>query len=138
MKNTTASREQCSKGKHILLDLQYDPASIDITSKDLMDSIFEIMIYSITTLSNMKIVDARKHELFQPPGFTTFICLDESHCSCHSYTDIGLLSLDLYTCGPTNPVVVMENIQTEIKKIIPTIEVKYINIVKRFHYDVSP
>lgn len=123
-----------NKGRHVLLDLQYNPTSISIDTKLLMDNIFKIIGHSISTMSNMTIVDARFYELFQPPGFTIFYALDESHCSCHSYTDIGLLSLDLFTCGNTNPEVIMENIQVKIQKIIPDIEIKYINVVNRFHF----
>jgi S-adenosylmethionine/arginine decarboxylase-like enzyme len=127
-------KKYLTKGKHVLLDLQYNPTSINISPKDLMDIIFNIIGKSILTLSKMTIVDARKYELAIPPGFTIFYCLDESHCSCHSYTDTGLLSLDCYTCGPTDPAFIMENIQKEITKIIPSIEVTYINIVHRFNY----
>lgn len=123
-----------TKGRHVLLDLQYNPSKNQLTPKILMNNIFKIIGISISTLSNMTVVDARFYELFEPPGFTIFYSLDESHCSCHSYTDIGLLSLDLFTCGNTDPAVIMENIQKEIQKIIPDTEVKYINIVNRFHH----
>ena len=137
-------KKYLTKGKHVLLDLQYDTSihapsvaggrDPPISPKDLMNLIFNIIGKSISSLSNMTVVDSRKFELFVPPGFTIFYCLDESHCSCHSYTDNGLLSLDCYTCGITDPAVIMENIQKEITKIIPTIEVTYINIVRRFNH----
>jgi len=38
-----------------------------------------------------------------PPGFTAMVLLDESHCSVHSYADLGLIALDVFTCGKTNP-----------------------------------
>jgi len=38
-----------------------------------------------------------------PPGFTTVVLLDESHCSAHSYADLGLIAIDVFTCGRTNP-----------------------------------
>ena len=34
-----------------------------------------------------------------PPGFTAVVVLDESHCSCHTYADLGLIALDVFTCG---------------------------------------
>jgi S-adenosylmethionine decarboxylase len=38
-----------------------------------------------------------------PPGFAAVIMLDESHCSAHSYADLGLIAMDLFTCGHTDP-----------------------------------
>ena len=37
------------------------------------------------------------------PGFTAAILLDESHCTAHSYADLGLMALDMFTCGTTDP-----------------------------------
>jgi S-adenosylmethionine/arginine decarboxylase-like enzyme len=31
------------------------------------------------------------------------VLLDESHCSAHAYSDEGLLALDIFTCGNTDP-----------------------------------
>jgi S-adenosylmethionine decarboxylase len=38
-----------------------------------------------------------------PPGFTAVVLLDESHCSAHSYAPLGLLAMDIFTCGQTDP-----------------------------------
>jgi S-adenosylmethionine decarboxylase len=38
-----------------------------------------------------------------PPGCTAIVMLDESHCSVHTYADLGLMALDVFTCGNTNP-----------------------------------
>ncbi len=29
--------------------------------------------------------------------------LDESHCSVHTYADLGLMAFDFFTCGHTDP-----------------------------------
>ncbi len=49
-----------------------------------------------------------------PPGFTAVVVLDESHCSCHTYADLGLVALDVFTCGRTNPRDVLAYIREEI------------------------
>ena len=49
-----------------------------------------------------------------PPGFTAVIVLDESHCSAHTYADLGLVALDVFTCGNTDPHRVLEFIREEI------------------------
>ena len=38
-----------------------------------------------------------------PPGFAAVVMLDESHCSAHSYADLGLIAMDMFTCGTTDP-----------------------------------
>ena len=49
-----------------------------------------------------------------PPGFTAVVVLDESHCSCHTYADLGLIALDVFTCGKTDPQDVLHFIREEI------------------------
>jgi S-adenosylmethionine decarboxylase len=49
-----------------------------------------------------------------PPGFTAFVLLDESHCSAHSYADLGLIALDLFTCGNTDPNRVLHYLRQEL------------------------
>ena len=38
-----------------------------------------------------------------PAGCTAIVMLDESHVSIHTYADLGLLALDVFTCGGTDP-----------------------------------
>ena len=54
-------------------------------------------------------------------GFTSVILLDESHITCHSYTKQGLLALDVFTCGKTNPEIISNYIKEKL-------EIKYPNI----------
>jgi len=42
------------------------------------------------------------------------VVLDESHCSCHTYADLGLIALDVFTCGRTDPQDVLHFIREEI------------------------
>jgi len=49
-----------------------------------------------------------------PPGFTAAIVLDESHCTAHSYADLGLIAMDVFTCGKTDPRDVLRYIREEI------------------------
>lgn len=49
-----------------------------------------------------------------PPGFTAVVLLDESHCSAHTYADLGLIAMDVFTCGDTNPRDVLRYIQEEL------------------------
>ena len=38
-----------------------------------------------------------------PPGFAAVVLIDESHITAHCYADRGLLAIDCFTCGKTNP-----------------------------------
>lgn len=49
-----------------------------------------------------------------PPGFTAVIVLDESHCSAHTYADLGLIALDVFTCGSTDPRDLLAYIREEV------------------------
>ena len=49
-----------------------------------------------------------------PPGFTAMVLLDESHVSAHCYADLGLIALDVFTCGETNPADVLRYMQEDV------------------------
>ena len=38
-----------------------------------------------------------------PPGFAAVVLIDESHITAHCYADRGLLAIDCFTCGDTDP-----------------------------------
>ncbi len=46
-----------------------------------------------------------------PPGCTAIVMLDESHCSVHTYADLGLMAFDMFTCGTTEPRDVWAHVQ---------------------------
>ena len=49
------------------------------------------------------------------PGFTAMVLLDESHCSAHTYADLGQIAMDIFTCGKTSPEKILEFIREEIE-----------------------
>ena len=49
-----------------------------------------------------------------PPGCTAIVMLDESHCSVHTYADLGLVAMDVFTCGSTNPRDIWEFVRSEM------------------------
>lgn len=49
-----------------------------------------------------------------PPGFAALVMLDESHCSAHTYADLGLIAMDIFTCGKTDPRIVFRYIREEL------------------------
>jgi S-adenosylmethionine decarboxylase len=49
-----------------------------------------------------------------PPGCTAVVMLDESHCSVHTYADLGLMAFDVFTCGSTDPREVWAHVQKKL------------------------
>lgn len=56
-----------------------------------------------------------------PPGFASVCLLNESHITAHCYSDMGLMAVDIFTCGsdPSATERVAEHIAAHIKSILP-------------------
>jgi len=55
-------------------------------------------------------------EKFEPQGVTLLALLAESHCSLHSWPELGYAAIDLYTCGDTtNSHKAAEFLKTKLK-----------------------
>jgi S-adenosylmethionine decarboxylase len=65
-------------------------------------------------------------------GFTSVILLDESHITCHSYTKKGLLALDVFTCGQTDPEIISNYIKDKLELKYPNIKCTSSNVHRRF------
>lgn len=65
-------------------------------------------------------------------GFTSVILLNESHLTAHAYTKRGLLAIDCFTCGDTNPSAVVAYIRNEILDRYPDIHITNFCNNKRF------
>ena len=48
------------------------------------------------------------------PGYTCVCLLDESHVSAHTYADLGLIALDVFTCGKTDPGRILDFMREEL------------------------
>lgn len=127
--------EYAYKGKHVFLDFIN---FYDDRLEECCQYIFDVMSESIrrTTMRNMfgKMI---KLEGDTEAGFTSVILLDESHITCHSYTQQGLLALDVFTCGRTDPNVVATFIRGEIEKKYPSIECIQHQVHCRFKHRVE-
>lgn len=128
-------------GKHVFGDFVWDVDKENkensINSEDLANNIFKIMEDAVLK-TDMTIVHKKLVILGQtpksPPGFTSIILIDESHVSAHCYSDRGLLAIDVFTCGKTDPSNVMNDIEKNIKKMYPSLSCLYNKTHNRFHY----
>jgi len=67
-----------------------------------------------------------------PAGCTAIVMLDESHCSVHTYADLGMLAMDIFTCGHTDPEVVWEFVRDRL-----SIEHASLRMVGRFAAELA-
>lgn len=99
------------KGRHLLIDCRN--VSRDICLNDQL--ILEAMARGATRAGATVISQVRYHFGHNSaPGFTAMCLLDESHCSAHCYADLGLIALDVFTCGNTDPNDVLRYIREEV------------------------
>lgn len=99
------------KGKHLLVDCQNVDRDLLLNDK----LILSVMARSAERAGANVISQCRyKFGYDSPPGFTAVCLLDESHISAHAYADLGILALDVFTCGDTDPRDVLRYIQEEL------------------------
>jgi S-adenosylmethionine decarboxylase len=84
-----------SNGRHLILDL-YD-CNPEILND--YEGLEQIMLagLSLSKANVLRIIG----EKFDPQGVTLLALLAESHCSIHTWPEIGYAAVDLYTCGDT-------------------------------------
>ena len=99
------------RGKHLLVDCRN--VSRDVCLND------GAMLGAMARAANRAGANVISQVRYQfghnsPPGFTAVVVLDESHCSAHTYADLGLIALDVFTCGHTDPADVLAYLREEI------------------------
>ncbi|GAB4269453.1 MAG: adenosylmethionine decarboxylase [Deferrisomatales bacterium] len=100
-----------SKGRHLLVDCWNVDRQVCLDDKRFL----EAMARAATRAGANVISQVRYHFGHNsPPGFTAVALLDESHVSAHSYADDGLIALDVFTCGTTDPAEVLRCLREEI------------------------
>ena len=100
-----------SKGKHLLVDCRNVPRAVCLDDKTMLATMAAAALQAgANVIGQMRY----KFGVDSPPGFAAVIMLDESHCSAHSYADDGLIAIDLFTCGTTNPRDILAAIQKKI------------------------
>ena len=94
------------KGKHLLIDCRNVDRSVCMNDGLVLNAMARAAERAGATV----IATNRYHFGHNSPaGFTAVILLDESHCSAHSYADLGLIAMDVFTCGTTEPLLTKSN-----------------------------
>ena len=100
------------KGKHLLVDCRNVARDVCLD-----DGAMLAAMARGATRAGANVISQVRYQFGHnsPPGFTAVVVLDESHCSCHTYADLGLVALDVFTCGRTDPQDVLAYIREEIE-----------------------
>ena len=119
-----------SHGKHIFLDCtEFFPAS-SFNGHDMLE-----LMQKAVGKSDAREVHAYV-EIFDgstsPPGFAAVVLLDESHLSAHCYSDRGLLAIDAFTCGGTDPTSIVEELRQALYELSPATVLMQQKSVDRF------
>ena len=67
-----------------------------------------------------------------PTGFAAVVLLDESHVSAHCYYDKGILAIDAFTCGDSDPNIIIDIIHKKLTESFENIKVVSKNEILRF------
>ena len=67
-----------------------------------------------------------------PPGFAAVVLIDESHITAHCYADRGLLAVDCFTCGDTDPELIASYLDERLTKRFPNLKRMRKDRVNRF------
>ncbi len=99
------------KGKHLLIDCVGVPREVCLDDRRVLNA----MVQGAEKAGATVVGQMRYHFGHNsPPGFTAVCLLDESHCSAHAYADLGLIAMDIFTCGSTDPRDVFEYIRQDL------------------------
>ena len=69
----------------------------DLKSLDVLRALFAAIIRD---LSLKTVHEPAWHVFPEPGGITGFVMLTESHLACHTYPELGLITINLYCCRP--------------------------------------
>lgn len=120
------------KGAHEMLDLSgvVFPTSVAESGKWMLDLLRKSVSHSGAREVHFHVESFDGS--ISPEGFAAVVLLDESHVSAHCYSDLGILAIDAFTCGGTDPKKISDYILGELQNAIPTIVVEQNNRQTRF------
>ena len=116
-----------SHGSHIMLDCT---GAVGIDG----DWMLELMKRAVD-LSGARRVHSHVENFdgtVSPPGFAAVVLLDESHVSAHCYSETGLLAVDAFSCGNTDPARIIEVVESRLSSEYPRLTINKRKRVERF------
>ena len=112
------------KGQHLLIDCHHVPRELCLNDQLLLETLAQAAKRcGATVISQIRYQFGNN----SPAGCTAIVMLDESHCSVHTYADLGMLAMDVFTCGDTDPAAIWEFVRDTL-----SIEQATLRTVHRF------
>ena len=96
----------------------------------------DLMRYAVK-FSNVREVHSHVEEFDgskSPNGFAAVVLLDESHVSAHCYYDKGILAIDAFTCGDSDPNIIIDIINKRLVSEMENIKVVSKDQILRFRH----
>jgi S-adenosylmethionine decarboxylase len=99
------------KGRHLLIDCRNVARAICLDDRRMLEALARA-----AGRAGSQVISQVRYQFGcdSPAGFAAAVLLDESHCSAHSYADLGLIALDIFTCGSTDPRQVLSYLREEV------------------------
>lgn len=99
------------RGRHLLIDCSQVAREVCLDDKVFLNTMARACEHAgANVISQMRYRFG--HD--SPEGFTAICMLDESHISAHTYADAGLIAMDVFTCGDTDPQLILQFLREEI------------------------
>ena len=119
-----------AQGQHIFLDYTafFPPSSFDC------NQMLQLMQEAVAN-SGAREVHAHVENFdgsVSPLGFAAAVLIDESHVSAHCYSERGLLAIDAFTCGTTDPESIVSQLKSALEDLCPTLVLMQEKKVERF------
>lgn len=88
------------KGFHVYLDYTnvYSAKSAEL-GEFMMETMTSALLDHNIRIVHKHIEVFPEESMVSPPGFASVVLIDESHVSAHSYSELGMLAIDVFTCG---------------------------------------
>ena len=119
-----------ARGKHIFLDFTEFFPNVSFEGHDML-----VLMKKAIESSGAREVHAHVEEFdgtVSPPGFAAVGLIDESHVNAHCYSDRGLLAIDAFTCGNTDPTTIITQLKQALRILCPRIVLMQEKSVDRF------
>lgn len=107
------------RGAHVFLDYTHAFFEGEEDYRWLFDTMREAVAQSTATEVHAHL--APFDGSTSPPGFAAVVLIDESHITAHCYADRGLLAVDCFTCGDTDPEGIASYLDERLMKRFPSL-----------------
>lgn len=85
------------EGKHLIVEL----LGCDYDLLNSVENVERVLVAAAKRI-NTTVLKTYFHQ-FEPQGVTGVVVIEESHLTCHAWSELGYNAVDIFTCGQTDP-----------------------------------